>query len=453
MTARRTAIYVRISSDPSGERLGVTRQMEACRQKAETLGWSIAGVYEDNDISASGKKPRPAYEQMLADLLAGTINAVVVWDLDRLTRRPIEIENFIDLADRHGIALASVGGDFDLATDNGRMFARIKGAVARAEVERKSARQKAANAQRANAGRPPGGRRAFGYTSDGLSVVEHEAAEVRKAVEAMLAGGTIRGIVADITARSVTTTLGGPWRPTELRRLLANPRYAGQRVHQGEIVGPGIWPAIVDLDEWRALQGVLRNPARHRAGRPERYLLSGVARCATCGGRVYGSKEPRGRTYFCETRRHVVRRADAVEELVVRTVLERLMRPDARQLFARPDQRGEAEELRQQESAVRARLDALTEAFAEGEIDRAQLRAGSERLRARLLEVTAALAALAVTPAVAQLVSSSDVEAAWAALDLPRQRAIIDNLLAVQLQPPGRGARRFDPLTVPMTWK
>lgn len=198
---------------------------------------------------------------------------------------------------------------------------------------------------------------------------------------------------------------------------------------------------------------MLSDPARHRTGRPERYLLSGVARCAVCGGRIYGAKERRGRIYFCETRRRVGRRADDVEELVARTVLERLMRSDARQLFARPDQRHEAEELRQQESGLRARLDALTEAFAEGEIDRAQMRAGSERLRTRLLQVTTELAALSVTPAVAQLVSSSDVEAAWAALDLPRQRAVIDTLLVVRLQSPGQGARRFDPSTVALTWK
>ena len=77
----------------------------------------------------------------------------MVWDLDRLHRRPIELEQFLDVADRHGVAMASVGG-VDLATCNGRPVARIKGAVARSEVERKSARQKAANDQRAEARRP-----------------------------------------------------------------------------------------------------------------------------------------------------------------------------------------------------------------------------------------------------------------------------------------------------------
>src|SRR3712207_8163804 len=50
---------------------------------------------------------------------SGRLGAVVAWDLDRLHRRPVELEHFIDLADRHRLALATVGGDADLSTDNG----------------------------------------------------------------------------------------------------------------------------------------------------------------------------------------------------------------------------------------------------------------------------------------------------------------------------------------------
>jgi DNA invertase Pin-like site-specific DNA recombinase len=45
-----------------------------------------------------------------------------------------------------------VTGDVDLSTDQGRLVARIMGAVARAEVERKGKRQKSANEQRARNG-------------------------------------------------------------------------------------------------------------------------------------------------------------------------------------------------------------------------------------------------------------------------------------------------------------
>lgn len=96
----------------------------------------MAEVYVDNDLSAYSGKLRPAYERLLADLLAGLRDAVLVVDQDRLTRHPAELEGFIDLADRHGIALANVSGDVDLGTSDGRFRARIMGAVARQESER-----------------------------------------------------------------------------------------------------------------------------------------------------------------------------------------------------------------------------------------------------------------------------------------------------------------------------
>lgn len=451
--SRRAAIYVRQSLDQTGDRLGVERQTKACLKKAAEFDWSVAGIYEDNGRSATTGRARPAYERLVRDLEAGTADAVVVWDLDRLHRRPIELEHFLDVADRHGVALASVGGEVDLATDNGRLFARIKGAVARSEVERKSARQKAANDQRAEAGRPPAGRRAFGYSPDGTTVVEPEAAEVRKAVDTVLAGGSIRAVVADLRERGVTTTTGGRWQPTELRRLLGNPRYAAQRVHRGQIITKGSWPAVVELDKWHALQGILADPARHRAGPPERYLLSGVARCAACGGRIYGAREPRGRTYLCESRRHVVRRAEPVDTMIKSLVLGRLLEPDARSLFARPDSRVEVQALRNAAAELRQLLDGLALAFAEGEIDREQLRTGTTRLRTRLDAVNEELADEAVTPVVADLLRSEDVHAAWEALDLDRQRAVIATLMTVSLHSPGRGARNFDPATVEINWK
>ena len=407
----RAAIYVRISSDPAGKRLGVTRQLADCRKKAKTVGWEVVGVYEDNDVSASTGKVRPAYQRMLSDLEAGHINGVVVWDLDRLTRRPIEVEHFIDLADRRGVSLASVGGDTDLSTDNGRLFARIKGAVARAEVERKSERQKSANAQRAESGVPHVGRRAFGYSPHGMEVIELEAAEIRKAAESLLAGGSLRGIVANMNNREVRTTAGGPWHPTEMRRLLGNPRYCALLYRRGELVGPGNWPAILDEDTHKAIRAVLSDPSRHKAGRPRRYLLSGVATCI-CGGRIFGCMQQRGPLYMCETRKHVARRAEDVDRLVAALAVQRLSQPDAAVVLSRPTDQMASKGLRAEEQGLRARLNGLSEAFAAGEIDREQLRTGSQRLRTRLDAVTEELASMARTPVLTGLLGAENVEGA-----------------------------------------
>src|SRR5688572_25511810 len=101
------AIYVRISLDAEGTGLGVKRQLADCAALADRLGWTVVGTYEDNDVSATSGKARPAYARMLRDVEHGRVGAVVVWDVDRLTRTPRELEDVIDYADRKGLQLAS----------------------------------------------------------------------------------------------------------------------------------------------------------------------------------------------------------------------------------------------------------------------------------------------------------------------------------------------------------
>lgn len=455
MGARRAGIYVRISSDPTGKALGVARQEKSCREKADALGWTVHKVYRDNDVSASTGKARPAYVRMLADLEAGIIDAVVVWDLDRLTRRPIEVEQFIDLADKHSIALASVGGDVDLSTDNGRMFARIKGAVARAEVERKSARQKAANDQKAEEGRPFMGRRAFGYQSGGMELDKAEAKVFREAVDVVLAGGTIRAVVRLMAERGAVTSAGNPWKPTEVRRLLSNPRHAGLRVHRGEVVGEGTWPAIIDVDTHRAIVAILSDPSRQRVGRPRTYLLSGIAKCGACEGksRIYGRAERRGPYYVCESKAHLGRKIEPIDDFVSAIIVERLARPDAAELFAVPDTTERVRDLQKEERSLVARLDGLAEAFAAGDIDRRQLAAGTARLRGRLDAIAVEMPTLLGQSDVSPLIAADDVGVAWAALPTETCRTIIDTLAEVTIHPAGRGARTLKPETISIRWR
>src|SRR3712207_2444838 len=155
------AIYARISKD-DGTALGVARQIEDCTREAERRGWTVTGTYTDNDVSASNGKPRPEFQRMMLEVDAGRLKAIVVWDADRLSRSPRENEDLIDRAEQHGLQLANVGGDMDLSTVTGRLTFRIKGSVARAEVEQQSRRLKRKFDERATNGHPHG-KVAFGY--------------------------------------------------------------------------------------------------------------------------------------------------------------------------------------------------------------------------------------------------------------------------------------------------
>jgi hypothetical protein len=300
---------------------------------------------------------------------------------------------------------------------------------------------------------PHAGRRAYGYSADGMAVVAVEAAQVRAAAEALIAGGSVRGITARMNEEGATTTAGNSWKPTELRRLLANPRYAGLRTHNGEVVGEARWPAILDQETWGAVQAILSDPARRKAGPPRRYLLSGLARCSVCGGKIFGVTEKRGPLYQCETRRHVVRRAEDIDALVAEVVAQRLAEPDAAALLAKGEDGDRVATLRTEEAGLRSRLDGLAEAFAGGDIDRQQLARGTARLRDKLEEVTVELASLARVPVLSDLVSAHDTRQVWAEMDLDRRRTVIDALLEVAIGPAGRGARSFDPSTIEWTWK
>ena len=92
---------------------------EDCLPWRRQLGWPVAEVYVDNDVSAYSGKPRPAYRRMLRDIKDGTRDALVVYDLDRLVRQPRELEEFFDICDAAGLtSFASVTGDLDLANDD-----------------------------------------------------------------------------------------------------------------------------------------------------------------------------------------------------------------------------------------------------------------------------------------------------------------------------------------------
>jgi hypothetical protein len=418
---------------------------------------------------------------MLADADAGRLGAVVAWDLDRLHRRPVELEHFIDLADRHRLALATVGGDADLSTHNGRLYARIKGAVARGEMEQKSARQQRANLQRAEMGRPrAGGRRAVGYTADGTQLNEAEAVHIRDGYRLLLAGASLRGIASRWNAATIpcdptnethpeacpscrgtgevafTTAAGGPWRPDAVRYTLMNPRNAAIAVHRGEELGRGNWPPIVPEETYRAAVALLADPDRKTTPtNTRRYLLAGLARCH-CGAPVITGRTQHGqRTYRCgQTRGHLSVAAEPRDELVAAVVVGRLSREDAAELLLAPG--GGAVDvgaLREESLALRARLAELADLFADGAVTAAQLSRGTERARARLAVIEDEMADAGRVSVLGDLVTADDVQAVWHDLDLDRRRAVIDALMTVTLLSPGRGARTFRPETVHIEWR
>lgn len=472
----RAGIYLRISQDRDGSRLGVERQEEDCRKLAERLGWDVGKVYCDNDVSAYGGKRRPQYEEMLEDIQAGTLDCVVAWHPDRLHRSPKELESYIDLSEKFGIQTNTVqAGDWDLSTPSGRAVARTLGAWARYESEHKGDRIRRARQQQAKAGGWHGGIRPYGFEKDGVTVRPAEAAEIVKAAEAIVSGVSLRSLVRDLNERGIPTATGrGPWTSLALKDTIMRPRTAGLSSYKGEIVGAATWPAIVPEDTWRAACAILSDPSRRTnggRGGTIRWLGSGLYKCGVCGQpqlRVGAGGSVKRHTYRCANREirdgggHVTREAATLDAYVEEVIVARLSAPGLLEELVKADTDHDTSGLRLELVAVRERQDELAALFAAGTITARQLATGTAKLTAKEDELTKAVAAAGRRNPIHIVAGTKDLRAVWfgegedrsGGLSLGQRRAILDALMTVTVLPaPRRRVYHFDPDYVRIDWK
>jgi len=459
MTALKVATYARISDDRQGQALGVERQREDCEALVLARGWTLAGRYVDNDLSAYSGKARPAYLQMLDAVRGGLVDGIVAWHPDRLHRSPRELEDFLALVEQHRVTVETVrAGKWDLSTPSGRMTARILGSVARGESEHKSDRVRRALEQRATMGTSHG-RVAYGWTRtvlpDGTKVEtvhEEQAALVRDVAARIVRGESLRGIVADLNTRGIPSPAGKPWVKTMLKHLVLRERNVGLRVHHGEVVGTGDWPPILERGQWEQLKAVLSDPSRKSTTSTAAvHLLSGIARCGVCGGPMRASQNRTVPSYRCADKACVSRNRRDVDELVTAVVVGRLARPDAAALLAPADD--STRQAVAEAAELRARLDTAADDYADGTLDREQFHRITERLRPRLEAAQARARVIDSTPMLAGLVGIDDVRAAWDDLPLSRRRGVVDLLMAIRVLRTTPGARVFDPESVEVTWR
>jgi site-specific DNA recombinase len=478
----RVASYVRISHDPTGELLGVTRQFDECATLARRWDWGEIPEhlrFDDNDLSAFNGKRRPGFEKLVAAIERGEVNVVACWHTDRLYRSLGDLLRLVTVGTPRNLVIKPVTGpELDLSTPTGKAIAQILASIAEMESAHKAERQVLANVQRAQRGEWSSANRTFGYTMDG-EPLEPEATAYRTAVADVLAGKSIQGVAKEWNAQGLKTTLAGTtqtrkdktgedqqyvvpgtWKSPRVRRLLVNPRYAGLKVYQGRVIGTGDWTPLIDEDTHKGVVALVSDPSRIKCTSFERkYIGSGVYECGKCGGKMKAA-QPGGRTsraYVCRDHQHMLRTGQPLDDYVTDVLLWRLGQPDAHLML--DDRRIDIPALQAEQQVLQARLDELADQFAEGTIDASQLRRGTGTLRAKLAPIDSDLAEAARIDPVAGLLVAADgdpvaLEERWNVLTPAIQGQIVDDLMTVTVNTVGKGgARGFDPQFIDITWK
>jgi len=338
----RAAIYTRISIDPDGRSTATARQLEDCERHIAARGWEHVGTYEDPDISAYDRRAvRPSFERMKADIVAGRVDVVVAWKMDRLWRRARDFADLDEVCETAGARIVTVVDGIDTSTSAGRLVATVMTGMARAESENISIRARRKAAELARDGKiAGGGRRLFGYESRMTGIVPEEAALLREAARRILDGEAINAICRDWNTRGIRTTGEKGWRSTALRRTLSTYQVTGRRFYEG-VPYPARWDAILTVAEHAALLRLFDA----RGGQPaaiRTHFLSRLLRCGLCGHVMVGKQTSRGaRGYGCVSGPddggcgRIRRRADPLEEYVRDLIFERVASPTFAESMAR----------------------------------------------------------------------------------------------------------------------
>jgi putative DNA-invertase from lambdoid prophage Rac len=125
---RRVALYCRVST---GEQ-DTAMQTDELRRMAEARGWKVAAIIEEKK---SGRKMRPARQQLAQDAKAGKYDAVMVWKLNRWGRSTADLVTSIKDLDESGVTFISLKEGIDLSTTAGRLVANILASIAEFEAD------------------------------------------------------------------------------------------------------------------------------------------------------------------------------------------------------------------------------------------------------------------------------------------------------------------------------
>jgi DNA invertase Pin-like site-specific DNA recombinase len=455
----RAAIYTRISR--AEDRSGVERHTELCQALCDLRGYEVVGVYEDNDISATAK--RPSYDRLVKDLASGRFDLVVAYEQTRLARDVTDWDKFLKAYVKASLQPIEFvrGGVTDLASPQGQLTSGIQSvtnAYEKAVIRQRILDKKAKDAVE---GKFHGGSRPFGYEDGGMVIRESEAALLRVAADTILEGGSLSGIARLLNEQAIPTATGHKWRPQAVRRLLMSPRIAGIRQHQSVEIGPALWPPILEGATYRKVLAVLTDPARKppRLSGARPYPLRGVLKCGECGRLLAIGYRKSAPMYECRKQvsgcGRVFISASVAETWAKGLLIPLADNPRMRNLLAEASG-AEIEHIRELNAlnaSDTAKLTELGQAYASDAISLEILTKTGKLLEGHIAERNAQMAAMRGASALDRFGGS--VAESWDGLTVDDQRSIILSIveyITVARNKVNTG-RRFDPHRLKPKWR
>ena len=299
----RCTIYTRKSTEEGLEQECNT--LDAQRESGEAYiksqaheGWvCLPDRYDDGGYSG-GNMDRPAMQRLLEDIAAGTIDCVVVYKVDRLSRSLLDFAKMMEVFDGHHVSFVSVTQQFNTASSMGRLVLNVLLSFAQFEREIISERTRDKIAATRRKGKWSGGMPLLGFDVDPngskLVINEEEAAQVRAIFQLYLEYEGLIRVVEELerrgwrnkrwTTRKGTVRGGRSFDKNSLWHLLTNVTYIGKIKYKTEI-HDGEHDAVVPNELWQRVQAKLQRNGRTGGSMVRNKfgaLLKGLLHCVPC---------------------------------------------------------------------------------------------------------------------------------------------------------------------------
>lgn len=333
--SKRVAIYCRVSTTEQAEEgYSIDEQNVKITEYCNKEGHEIYNIYEDRGISGKSITNRPGIKQLLNDATKNKFDLVIVWKLNRISRKLLDILNIVELLNKHNIAFRSLTESFETETPSGKLQLNIMGAIGEFERETIAENVKMGMIARSKEGQWNGGV-VLGYDSiqlnnEGkkrkntvLKINENEANTVRKIFQLYSEGNGYKAIVNRINKEGYKTKRGNQFAVSTVKEILRNPIYIGKirfnvrqdwgkkrrkNINDNPILVEGQHEAIIDVETWNKVQVILKERSKkHNKVYDSEQPLTGILRCPVCGAGMTISRSTRKRAdgskvileYYC----------------------------------------------------------------------------------------------------------------------------------------------------------
>ena len=313
-TRRKVAAYARVSTNDEEQLTSYETQVKYYTEYIKNNpAWDFVEVYADEGISGTSTKRRDGFNRMVADALDGKIDLIITKSVSRFARNTVDSLITVRQLKEKSVEVFFEKENIYTLDSKGELLITIMSSLA--QEESRAISENVAWGQRK---RFADGKVSFPYKqflgyekgADGLpKIVETEAATVRLIYRLFMEGKTPSAISKHLMAQGVLSPAGKEkWQVATVLSILQNEKYKGdallqkgytvdfltkkRKKNEGEMPQfyvKGSHPAIIEPDEFDAVQAELER--RSRISRPLscKSPFSTKVVCGKCGG-FYGSK-------------------------------------------------------------------------------------------------------------------------------------------------------------------